>query len=216
MSQASVNHQMLAIGLPKILDELNYIANAVHKEISIGRDSIRDTAGIVVELYTLIFDLLTKIMHWCEGNSRGRVWKSLKRDCYQEFETDIRKIDKCSTWISRDTQAETARKVDEVNRKLESMQSTLHQFKLTGLFAAPEVHTALDQKSTMDSFQEALLRKLLEGMELMGQSATDLLIERALERYSHREASSSGEFSVRRRTSSLIFTSDARSHTDRE
>src|ERR1700753_1374261 len=96
---------MLAKGLPKILDELNYIAGAVRKELRVGGAVNSDSDRVIVELYTYFFQLLTKIILWCEGNSKRRLWKSLKRDCYQEFKADLDMIEKWSTRISRDMHA---------------------------------------------------------------------------------------------------------------
>jgi len=86
-------HQAMASGLPKIVDELNSIVRDIAKKIDLYPQAKRQIRRVLIELYIKIFDLLSRLMEWYSKNKH--LFKILRKDCYNDFESDLRDI---RTW----------------------------------------------------------------------------------------------------------------------
>ncbi|KAM0717240.1 hypothetical protein Q7P37_007092 [Cladosporium fusiforme] len=184
---ASIMHQAMAVGLPKIVDELNSIVSDVAKKISLFPQATSQIRRTLIELYTRVFDLFAKLMKWY--TSKRKLWKLLKRDCYGDFEKLLQEIRIWSdavtreTWnnfalesrLNHDQQQEFLKRLDE---KLEALNK-YHQCQRNAdvLEAIQRAHLLrTDPTAHHDLLADSLVNKLLRRFHDVESNQTQTLL----------------------------------------
>lgn len=114
-------HQAMATGLPKIVDVLNSVVRDVAKKIDLYPQAGQEIRMVLIELYINIFDLLSKLMEWY--SNRRHYFKILRKDCYNDFESDLKAI---QIW-ARTVRSEVQTNMVLENRRAQDETRTHHQ-----------------------------------------------------------------------------------------
>lgn len=144
--------------------------------------------GFVAEFYTRIFDLLARIMFWCEAKSSYRIWKTLKRNCFQEFQEDL---DRIKEWASNMTPIllsslaeeshQTAKSVQELRQMVQLMIPKIGQYhsERGDVIQRKEIQAAeaefqRDPESFLLEYTDKLVPRLVGKFRQMGGSGVEL------------------------------------------
>lgn len=188
-----MNHHKVAEGLPRILSEINDVVAAARKEVSIYPTEI--VQNFIAQLYARILLLFAVIMDWCTKNSKYRLWKCLKKDCYQEFEKELLEIRNISFSIFRDTQASQSQQIgDAVRISLDTYEHVSRiprllekygrerdeEYRKLAMEKEREVRRGLDEGKMIALLQD-FGQKLYQDLrrEVLGVAATELLKQNA-------------------------------------
>ncbi|MCJ1306787.1 hypothetical protein MMC25_000430 [Agyrium rufum] len=116
---ASVNHEKIAEGFGKALEEISY-----HYKKAAGDLQLHNTAAMRQEigiLYANIFKFLRGALNWFRKKWTARTWHSLNEDFYRDYEDQIQRIKELSALIFQIKSSHTQAEVRDIRLLLERM-----------------------------------------------------------------------------------------------
>jgi hypothetical protein len=174
-------HQAMATGLPKIVDELNSIVRDVAKKIALYPQAGQEIRMVLIELYINIFDLLTKLMEWY--SKKKTYLKIIKKDCYNDFETDLKCI---RTWAST-IRSEVQTNMVLENRRAQDETRMYQQRSMQELQKTTEAAGKYFKTSPDEKMREIVTReqqKLLTTLEARQEAREEAFEDRLMNRFS--------------------------------
>lgn len=177
-------HQAMASGLPKIVDELNSIVRDIAKKIDLYPQAKRQIRRVLIELYIKIFDLLSRLMEWYSKNKH--LFKILRKDCYNDFESDLRDIRTWAGLIRSEVQTNMVlemRQVQDENRAylMQEQQRTAEVAEKYFGASAKEtmVQMAREQQNLLEAFENRLMSRFSHCFKTIGACQTGTLASMA-------------------------------------
>jgi hypothetical protein len=185
-------HQAMATGLPRIVDELNAIVSDVAKKIELYPETKRQMRRVLIELYTRIFGLFTRLMKWYASNNHR--WKLRKKDCYNEFQQDLQGI---RTWVDlvnkgawNNLVLEMRHARDDHRESLEEEHKIQHRFRQDMLEAADKFYKSQQNAVMQQAIQQEQLALL--GSVAYKESVAELVVEKFMQRFNSVGVSQTG------------------------
>jgi vacuolar-type H+-ATPase subunit H len=185
-------HQAMATGLPRIVDELNAIVSDVAKKIELYPQAKRQMRRVLIELYTRIFGLFTRLMKWYASNNHR--WKLTKKDCYNEFQQDLQGI---RTWVDlvnkgawNNLVLEMRHARDDHRESLEEEHRMQHRFRQDMLEAADKFYKSQQNAVMQQAIQQEQLALL--GSVAYKESVAELVVEKFMQHFNSVGASQTG------------------------
>jgi hypothetical protein len=185
-------HQAMATGLPRIVDELNAIVSDVAKKIELYPQAKRQMKRVLIELYTRIFGLFTRLMKWYASNNHR--WKLTKKDCYNDFQQDLQSI---RTWVDlvnkgawNNLVLEMRHARDDHRESLEEEYRIQHRFRQDMLDAADKFYK-LQQNAVMQQAVQQEQLALLSSVAYK-ESVAELVVEKFMQHFKSVGASQTG------------------------
>lgn len=173
-TKASVNHEKIAEGLSRALQEITEAVEACAKDFSIyPTQAMRHS---IADLYSHIFFFLRNAIDWYMKNSFKRALASFSEDFYQRFEDEISNIKRISSNMNRKADHGARAETRYTRLFMEDFQEdTFNRFENMEREAA-QVKTAIGQ---IFRYEEESLKKLTNLHMLIGKSEKRLLLEEA-------------------------------------
>lgn len=176
-------HQTMAIGLPRIVDELNLIVADVAKKIGMFPQAKVQIRRTLIELYTRTFNLFADLMEWYR--SKRKLMKLLRKDCYGDFEKSLQEIRIWADAVtkeawnnfaieSRQDSDEHRKTLKRIEERIEALNSFYQlQADSDARQASQRVHLMhTDPAAYHDQLAESITTKLLQRFHDMGFSQT--------------------------------------------
>lgn len=176
--KASVNHEKIAEGLSRALQEITEAAEACARDCSMyPTQAMRHS---IADLYAHIFLFLRNTIDWYLKTSIKRALASLNEDFYRRFEDEISNIKRISSNTNRKAEHGARAETRCTRLVVENFQEeTVNRFDTIEREAAQrdyEVKTALGQ---IFRYEEENLKRLENLHRLIGESEKPLLLEEA-------------------------------------
>ena len=177
----------MANGLPKIVDELNSIVKDVSKKIALYPQAERQIRRVLIELYIRIFDLFAKLMEWYGKNKH--LFKILRKDCYNEFESDLKDIRTWAGMIRSEVQTNMALEIRQARDETRTyQQKSMQELQRTAaaaenFFGASANETMLqmarEQQHMFEAFENRLMSRFDHCFKTIGACQTGTLTSMA-------------------------------------
>lgn len=191
-------HQAMAVGLPRIVDELNAIVRVVATKFELYPKARQQMKRVVMELYTRIFDLFADLMKWYSKNNHR--WKIMKKDCYNDFEHALQDIRNWMNLVDKGAlsnlvlELRDAHEEDSYSRECEHKAQAHFREEMRRVaeeYAGMQKNYALQQAAQQaqlerlgsaayqDKFANLLMSKFFHSFEQMGTNQFHTLLSMA-------------------------------------